>query len=276
MSTYLADFERMDPPLERFERSFLGDDFARELAVTSRMWFQTGYGQGIAAYLNFFLLKDFIVTHDEAYPPRFQSFRSMAKSFYRTDLFVRDVTDSGRQPTGGISSEAVRRELRDIMRRHQRLAIPPWMMTYFGYQLSEAVEHECQAGGEDRALHLRYMSKAFRIMGIPFSAQRDLMERFARGVEAAHAGASPNLERHTRHILVLGEMVGVRSDPAHIASMLPEATRRVFEPIARRVQPGVLRRLACRLAGRLLMPRAIGKPRAAVPVEEPAAGNTSP
>ena len=57
----------------------------------------SGHRPGIGAYLNFFLLRDFIVTHDTAHPPRFKSFRSMADSFYQTDLFIREVTDSGRK-----------------------------------------------------------------------------------------------------------------------------------------------------------------------------------
>jgi hypothetical protein len=268
MADYLEAFRAMDAPSPGFERSFLGTDFAEELAVTSRLWFRTGYGQGIAAYLNFFLLKDFIVTHDEAHAPRFATFQSMARSFHRTDLFVREVTDSGREPSGGISNGSVRRMLRGIMVRHERLAIPPWMMTYFGYQLCEAVEQQCEASSAECGMHLRYMAKAFRLMGIPFSDRRELMAGFARAVEEAHAGPSPQLERHARHILVLGEMVGVSSHPARICTMLPAATRAVFLPIAAKVRPGAARRLFSRLAGRMLVPRALGKPRPAVPVEE--------
>src|SRR5262249_18388619 len=146
-------------------------------------------------YLNFFLLRDFIVTHDTAYPPRFQSFRSMAGSFYQTDLFIRDVTDSGRVATGGISAAPVRRTLQAIMQRHQRLAIPAWMMTYFGFSLLENVEKQCAPlSADEQRLHLAYMSKAYRLMGIAFGERRPLLEAFSRRVEAAHTGASPNLE----------------------------------------------------------------------------------
>lgn len=82
-----------------------------ELRTTSSLWFRSGYAPGIGAYLNFFILKDFIQTHDHAYPARFMTFRSMAESFYRTDLFIREVTDSGPHPTGGISNPAVRQTL---------------------------------------------------------------------------------------------------------------------------------------------------------------------
>jgi len=268
MADYHQLFDKFDPPFEHFERGLLGDAFAEELAATSRLWFSSGYDQGIAAYLNFFLLKDFIVTHDTAYPPRFASFRSMAKSFYRTDLFVRDVTDSGRTPTGGISSEKVRRELRGIMARHRQLEIPLWMMSYFGFQLLECVDHHSATiTEEERQLHLDYMAKAFRIMGLPFSNDRTLMEGFCRDVEARHAGRSENLEKHAHNILVLGEMVGVSSDRETILGMLPDATRAVFAPIHASVRPTLVRRIFCRAAGRLLMPQAIGTPRTAVPVE---------
>lgn len=266
---YLESFKRMDPPFEWLADSMPGEAFADELTVTSRLWFKTGYGQGIAAYLNFFLLKDFIETHDAAYPPRFASFRSMADSFYRTDVFIREVTDSGKEPTGGISNPRVRESLAQIMRRHERLSIPIWMMTYFGFQLLEAVEQQCAPISDaEKRLHLAYMAKTYRVMGIPFSEDRALMEQFARGVERTHAGVSPNLEVHARHILRLGEMVGVSSKSEHVASLLPEATREVFLAIHHRVRPGPFTRLACRAAGRLLMKQAVGRPRAAVPFQE--------
>ena len=260
-------YRRMDPPFRDFQRSDLGDDFSGQLKLVSRLWFACGYRPGIAAYLNFFLLEAFIVKHDSAAPPRFATFRSMADSFYRTDLFIRDVTDSGAQPTGGISSETVRQTLKEIMARHRAIAIPGWMMTHFGFSLLENVEKQLGSlGTEELRLHLEYMANAFRIMGVTFSKDRDLMQRFSRAVEQAHAATSPNLEKHLRNILVLGEMVGVRSDLATIRGMLSGPTRTLFEPIYPRVRPGVLKRLGARLLGKLLMKRAVGEPREAVPV----------
>src|ERR1051325_3472518 len=130
---YLDLYRQFDPPYETFERSMLGPNFAAELDLVSRLWFRCGYRPGIGAYLNFFLLRDFITTHDTTFPPRFASLKSMAESFYRTDLFIRDVTDSGAQPTGGISSAKVREMLRTIQERHVKARIPPWMQTYFGW-----------------------------------------------------------------------------------------------------------------------------------------------
>jgi hypothetical protein len=271
MGDYLAVHRELDAPYARFEPGMLGPRFPEELALVSRLWFRCGYRPGIAAYLNFFLLTDFIVTHDTAYPPRFQSFRSMASSFYQTDLFIRDVTDSGKEATGGISGPRVRATLQSIMKRHARLAIPPWMMTYFGFSLLENVEKQCAPlSDEERRLHLTYMSKAYRIMGIGFSERRDRLELFSRQVEAAHAGPSPNLMRHARNILSLGEMIGVSSAYGAIAPMLPDATRRVFDQIYPRARPWYLRRTVARLLGRFLMKQARGAPRTAVPVAETA------
>ena len=269
MSDYLDLYRRFDPPYAGFDRAMLGTEFPQELTTVSRLWFACGYAQGIASYLNFFLLRDFIVTHDSAYPPRFQSFRAMAESFYRTDLFIREITDSGLHPTGGISSPAVRRTLASVMQRHQRINIPPWMMTYFGFSLVEMVEKICGPLTEDqKRLHLTYMTRAYRIMGLAFSARRDWMEPFSRQIERAHAGGSVHLERHARNILLLGEMVGVPSGYHTMSALLPEATRTVFQELYPRVRPGVVQRLGARVSGRLLMPKAVGKPREAVPAEE--------
>lgn len=262
-------WRQMDPPFDGFDRTLLGADFAAELETASELWFACGYRPGIAAYLNFFLLRDLITIHEEAVPSRFATFRSMARSFYETDLFVRDVTDSGARPTGGISAASVRRELSEIMARHQALSIPGWAMTYFGFSLLETVEKEFPAlDTERKRRHLAYLAKSFRIMGIHFSDRRDLMERFSRSLEAASCGETPYLERHARNILLLGEMVGVSSAHENISFMLSDAARPLFGKIYPRVRPGLARRLAARAAGHLLMKRAVGTPRKAVPAEE--------
>src|SRR6267142_2262989 len=216
MGDYLELYRRFDPPYENFERSMLGPEFPAELVLVSRLWFRCGYRPGIGAYLNFFLLRDFIATHDGNFPPRFASMKSMAESFYRTDLFIRDVTDSGTTPTGGISSAHGRGMLQEIQRRHAKVRIPPWMQTYFGWSLLENVEKQCAPlTHEQKRLHLAYMAKAFRVMGLRFSENRA-----------------------------------------------------VFEPLYPKVRPGALRGLWCRVLGKLLMPKAIGAPRQAVPAPE--------
>src|SRR2546426_2023347 len=266
---YLEIYRRFDPPYEKFDRSLLGREFPAELDLVSRLWFRCGYRPGIGAYLNFFLLRDFIATHDGNFPPRFASMRSMAESFYRTDLFIRDVTDSGTQPTGGISSAKVRDTLREIQRRHVNVKIPPWMQTYFGFSLLENVEKACAPlTDEEKRLHLAYMAKAYRVMGLRFSEDRALLERFARAIEVEQAANTENVAKHSRHILRIGEMIGVASTPESILPMLPAHTRSVFEPLYAKVRPSAPRRLWCRILGKLVMPKAIGAPRKAVPVAE--------
>ena len=268
MTTYLELFTTFDPPYERFDNGMLGAEFPEQLDLVSRLWFRCGYRPGITAYLNFFLLRDFITTHDTSFPPRFKSLRSMADSFYQTDLFIREVTDSGAKASGGISSARVRELLRQIQRRHERIGIPAWMQTYFGFSLIENVEKQCAPLSEDeRRLHLAYMAKAYRIMGIRFSAKRNDLERFARLIEAEQATLTEVVPKHSRHILRIGEMIGVSSGSASILPMLPPPTRAKFEPLYPKVRPGILQRLWYRLLGRLLLPKAVGEPRRAVPVE---------
>jgi hypothetical protein len=180
-AAYLDLHRQLDPPYEGFDNSMLGPAFPAELELVSRLWFRCGYRPGIGAYLNFFLLRDFILTHDTSYAPRFASFRSMAKSFYETDLFIRDVTDSGAKPTGGISSAEVRGLLRQIRERHQRVRIPSWMQTYFGFTCPN-VETQCAAQRPGQRLHLAYHDlPAQRFFGGATS------ERFSRLIEEEQA-----------------------------------------------------------------------------------------
>lgn len=266
MSAHEPLYRELDPPYAEFDTSMLGPEFPAELDLVSRLWFRCGYRPGIGAYLNFFLLRDFITTHDTNYPPRFKTFKSMATSFYQTDLFIRDVTDSGAQPTGGISSPKVRELLRHIQQRHRQIEIPLWMQSYFGFSLLENVEKQCAPlTVDEQRLHLAYMSKAYRVMGVPFSENRDLLEQFSREVENEQAAVTANVPRHAVHILRLGEMIGVSSAPDSILPMLPSRTRAVFEPLYARVRPRLPRRLWSRVLGKLLMPKAVGPPRKAVP-----------
>ena len=261
-----AAFARIDRPFAAFAPGLLGSDFEAQLRTVSALWFRCGYRPGIGAYLAFFLLRDFIVLHDERFPPRFASLQAMAKSFYETDLFIRAVTDSGKEPSSGISSPAVRKLLAQIMARHRAIGIPDWMMTWFGWALFENVETACAPldAGQQR-LHLAYMTTTYRLMGVPFTADRAAMTAFARAVERAHTAPAPQLERHARAILRIGEMVGVSSAPAAILPMLPAAARELFAPLAARLRPGLFRRIWLRVLGRLLLPQAAGSPRVAVP-----------
>src|SRR5258708_20456137 len=105
-------YSRFDPPFTNFDKSQLGAEFPAELDLVSRLWFRCGYRPGIGAYLNFFLLRDFITTHDTNYPPRFKTFKSMPTSFSMTALFIRDATDSGAHPPARPSTPNARAMLR--------------------------------------------------------------------------------------------------------------------------------------------------------------------
>ena len=51
---YLELFETFDPPFgEDFDNSMLGEEFPAELQTASRLWVETGYGQGIAGVPEF-------------------------------------------------------------------------------------------------------------------------------------------------------------------------------------------------------------------------------
>lgn len=266
-----ALFARIDRPLPVITADCLGADFVQQLRTTSGLWFRCGYRPGIAAYLGFFLLRDFVVLHDERAPARFATLQAMAKSFYETDLFIRAVTDSGREPTGGISSPRVRALLRQIMARHEAARIPDWAMTWFGWTLFENVERQCAPLTEEqRRLHLAYMTTTYRMMGVPFSTDRALMTAFARAVEVQYAGGAPQLEKHARAILRIGEMIGVSSAPESLLPMLPDATRELFAPMAKRVRPGAMQRAWLRVLGRVVVPRAVGATRVAEPFVAPA------
>lgn len=268
MATSLDLYRNFDPAFSSFDDSRLGPEFPAELDLVSRLWFRCGYRPGIGAYLNFFLLRDFITTHDAAYPPRFATFRSMATSFYRTDLFIRDVTDSGVTPTGGIPNPKVRESLRRIQQRHRSIGIPEWMQTYFGFSLLENVELQCAPLTDDeKRLHLAYMAKVYRIMGMPFSQDRAALERFSRAIEEEQAAVTEHVRRHSVHILRLGELIGVSSASESILPMLPSRTRAVYGPMHELVRPGLLRRVWARVLGGLLMPKAVGAPRRAVPFD---------
>ena len=123
-------------------------------------------------------------------------------------------TDSGAKPSGGISNAKVRELLRRIQQRHERIRIPAWMQAYFGFSLLENVEKQCAPLTEDeKRLHLAYMAKAYRIMGLRFSQDRARLERYARLIEAEQACMTENLRKHSRHILRIGEMIGVPKVP---------------------------------------------------------------
>ena len=254
----------------------LGPEFPRELDLVSRLWFRCGYRPGIGVTLNFLLLGDFLALHQLKYSSRFPSLRAMVDAFRRIDLFVRAVTDSGALPSGGISSPRVRSILETIRNRHARSGIPGWMLTYFGFSVVEMVERQCVLSAEEKHLHLAYIGKALRIMGVPFTQNRGDLERFARQVEERHAAVVADAPKLLRNVLCIAEMAGESSGPESILDMLPPAVRAVLEPMYPDVRPSLSARIACRLLGRFLLPRAVGVSRAAKPARQAVDGTGDP
>ena len=78
------------------------------------------------------------------------------------------------------------------------------MQTYFGFSLLENVEKQCAPlTDEEKRLHLAYMAKAYRVMGLRFSEDRAQLERFARAIEAEQAANTENVAKHSRHIVAV-------------------------------------------------------------------------
>lgn len=262
-------FDEMDPPWATPPEDVLRDGFPQELELVSRVWFETGRRPTLAAHLNLTLLCELALTHDRELPQRFQSLRSLRRSFVETDRFLRDVTDSGRKATGGISSDDVRTRLAFVADRIRRSRIPRWMPTYFAFSLVECVERAAPGlGPEEKQLHLGYLSKAFRLMGLSFSNRREQMEEFARQAEGAHTGRSPFVERHVRDLLLLAEMLGLPADFNALATLLPDDSRRLFREIWPQACPDPWQRQLARASGRFFASPAAGKPRRAVQVTD--------
>jgi len=264
-SSHESLFAELDPPYDTPSEDDLRDGFPQELELVSRLWFATGHRPTVAAFLNLELLCELSLTRDRTFPRRFQSFRSLRRSFLEADRLLRDVTDSGKKATGGISSDDVRTRLAFVADRLRRTPIEGWMPTYFAFSLVECVERAApEVTAEERRLHLAYLAKAFRLMGVSFSNRRETMQQFARQVEAAYTGRSPALERHARNVLLLGEALGVPAEFRELAPLLAEGPRRLFREIYPEVRPDPWQRHLARASGRFLVSPAASEPRRAV------------
>jgi hypothetical protein len=258
-------FEELDPPYETPPEEDLRDGFPQELELVSRIWFETGRLPALAAHLNLVLLCEFALTHDREFPHRFQSLRSLRTSFLETDRLLRDATDSGKKATGGISSDDVRTRLAFVSDRLRKSKVPRWMPTYVAFSFVECVERAApRITLEEKALHLSYLSKVFRIMGLSFTNRREQMEEFARHVEGAHTGRSPLLKTHARNLLLLAEMIGVSAEFNAIAPLLAEGPRKLFREIYPEIRPDAWQRQLARASARFFASPSAGKPRRAV------------
>jgi hypothetical protein len=257
-------FEELDPPWDAAPEEELRHEFPQQLELVSRLWFETGLRPGIAAHLNLALLCELSLTHDREFPRRFQSLRSLRRSFLATDRLLRDVTDSGKKPTGGISAPRVQSSLAFVSDRLRKASIPRWMPTYVAWSLVQCVERAAtELVAEEKRLHLGYMSKAFRLMGLRFTDRRDQIAEFGHHVEGAHTGRSPFVARHARNLLLLAEMLGLSTEYHELAPLLPEAPRALFREIYPEVRPEGWQRHLARASGRFATPDA-GQPRRAV------------
>jgi hypothetical protein len=258
-------FRAMDPPHDAPPEEGLRAGVSKELELVSRLWFESGHRAGIAAHLSLALLCELILTHDREFPHRFRSRRSLRRAFSETDRVLREVTDSGKRPTGGISAPEIRTRLSFLSDRHRRATFPKWMTTYFAFSYVESAERASPGISDDeRRTHLNYMAKAFRIMGVAFSPNRSLMEEFSRQVELAHTGRSPKLERYVRDLLLLAEMLRVSSEYHRLAPLLPELPRILFRQIYPQVQPAPWKSTLARASGRFLTKGTLGERRRAV------------
>lgn len=241
-----ADYDRLDPADPDAWRD---TSVAISAPVVQWLWQAGSYRCGIGAYLGFFLMGAQLTLANQANPRRFARLLALGLSFDITDNFIKAVTASGRQPSKGLADPGIRKRLARLGARHHQIGIPDWMMVHFGFLLVEQIEADL--GIEDPcvlAAHLRYFAAVYRVMGIPFSADRELMYRYCRTLEEHQAQYTPAAGPAGRRLLFLGACVGVRPEPAWLAQTLPLRLRE----LALQHQDSLRPRLGWRLAGRLL------------------------
>lgn len=216
------------PPYEHVE---FGASYAHELRAAQYVWKKGSYRSGVTVHILFFLLGDLVERGANARPERFGNIFNFAKSFDFTDVFIKRVTASGRGKAkgGGLKDPEVRGLLKGIQKAHDEIDIPHWMMTYFGFALMEQVEDDIGDLPEDlKQYHLQYMCRAYRIMGIPFSDDRELLVDFCRGVERNYFRYTPIGRDYTRKLIFLGLIVGAPYRRRALAETLPSTVRGFF------------------------------------------------
>ena len=216
----------------------------RDHEAAAYLWRAGSYRCGITAYLTFFLLGDFINHAGAVRPERFGRLDKLARSFDYTDRFIKRVTNSGRHPSGGLASPEVVRLLRTIQSAHDRVRVPHWMMVHFGFTLLEQLEADlAETDPVMRHHHLRYMARAYRLMGLPFSDDRELMQALARRIEERHARWEPLAASYGWRLLVLGQVMGVSPDQENLAPLMPATVRPLFRERFEAMAPATPARL---------------------------------
>jgi len=179
-------FRTFDPPYEGFDNGMLGAQFPSN--STSSV--ACGFAAGTARDWRLPELLPAARLHRDTrhqLPASLQDPALDGRFVLSTDLFIREVTDSGPSPAAHFERKSARAAAANpaAPRKNQDSC---WMQTYFGFSLVENVEKHCAPlSADEKRLHLAYMAKAYRIMGIRFSAKRNDLERFARLIEAEQA-----------------------------------------------------------------------------------------
>ena len=251
----LADlYVHMLPAYTRVE---FGPEYAKELEATRYIWKEGSYRAGITVHIMFFLLGDLLEAGARDRPERFGRLRQFARSFDFTDVFIKQVTASGRGRArgDGLGSAEVQGLLKGIQRIHDDIDIPHWMMTYFGFALLEQVEEDIGTLSEAvKQYHLQYMTRVYRSMGIPFSDDRELMVDFCREVEREYYRYTPLAAEYTRRLIFLGLITGVPATRECLAATLPDTLRAAFETRYEQLRPGAAALVLGKLLGLLYYP----------------------
>lgn len=225
-----ALFSKLDPSIEHAD---LTGDYATDLLATQYIWKKGSYRCGITAHIIFFLLSPgFVQRAAKAKPKRFGALITFAKSFDFTDVFIKRVTASGRGQAYGIGLEdtEVQKMLRHIQRAHDVLAIPHLEMVHFGYRLLQQLEDDIgDLPPEVKQHHLRYFSRVYRTMGIPFSSDRELLGTLCEEIEKHRAKYTPVAGEYGRRLLFLGLTVGVPCDSMTLSKLLPNHIKGLFD-----------------------------------------------
>lgn len=251
-----ALFQQLDPPLLSFSAD---DNYEKELMVTRYIWKTGSYYCGITAHIIFFLLSPgFVERAAKVKPQRFGQLIKFALSFDFTDIFIKQVTASGRGRASGMGlhDASVQRMLRGIQKAHDKLDIPHVEMVHFGYRLLQQLESDIGDLSETaKQHHLCYMSKVYRTMGIPFSNNRALLEDFCRLIEKGHARYTAIAGEYTQRLLFLGLTVGVSCNKEKLSALLPEYIKPVFDANYAQMRPSLAWQALGNVLNVLLYPR---------------------
>ena len=249
-------FSQLSPPIENPEFDGVYQD---ELQTTQYIWKIGSYRCGITVHIIFFFMAPgFVEKAKNVRPQRFGNLIKFANSFDFTDIFIKQVTASGRGKARGIGLQDpnIQRMLKNIQQMHDRHNISHIDMVHFGYRLMQQLESDIgHLTEEQKQLHLQYMSRVYRTMGIPFSADRELLETLCEAIEEKHATFTDVTAEYCQRLLFLGLTVGVPCDKQSLAKSLPQHIRPLFETHYDQLKPGTGWRILGNILNFVLYPR---------------------